>query len=58
MIYENSMKILLHNKGITTKNYLGTQLYFAVRFVVALFGVAHFGADLFGTNFMKIIFFF
>jgi len=28
----------------------------AARFVVTLFGIAHFGADLFGANFTKIIF--
>jgi len=30
----------------------------AVRFVVAFFGIAHFGADLFDANFTKIIFLF
>jgi len=27
-------------------------------FVVALFCIAHFGVDLFGTNFLRIIYFF
>jgi len=31
-------------------------LFGAARFVVALLGIAHFEADLFGANFMKIIF--
>jgi len=33
------------------------ETYLAARFVVALSGFAHFGADLFGVNFTKIFFF-
>jgi len=37
---------------------LESRLFGAARFVVALFVIANFGADLFSANFMKIIFFF